>query len=367
MGFRTHVFAWEAGAVAKDMAFRFYPISIVEKEQILDIAKKIQPGGVVSIASDLAQITVNYVATGLGLVSNGSESTQLSTNKYMMRRALKSSGLPCPNFEKASAYQPEKIEKFEFPIVIKPVDRSGSRGVTKVSDKLKLKEAFDTAFEESFSKEVIIEEFIEGREISVEMISWKSEHFYITTTDKVTTGSPHFIETEQHQPSSLPEKINSRVIELAKRALSALKIQYGASHTEFLITDKEEIFIVEVGARMGGDHIGARLVELSCGFDYLREVINISCGIEPKIIKTYSKCSGIKYLLPLAGKVSKIVNNCTRYPELVEWEVFVNRGDTIASISDSSDRAGYILYQADHFFHTEVSECLKIDIINDSF
>ena len=87
-GYETHVFAWKDGSVGEQTADFFYPVSIVEKEQILEECKKIQPDGVISIASDLASITVNYVSEKLGLTCNGIKSAEISTNKYLMRKAF---------------------------------------------------------------------------------------------------------------------------------------------------------------------------------------------------------------------------------------------------------------------------------------
>ena len=94
MGYVTHVFAWQCGDVGERTADYFYPVSIVEKERILEICRAVRPVGVCSIASDLAAITVNFVAEGLGLVGNGMESAIRATNKHLMRLAFEKAGLP---------------------------------------------------------------------------------------------------------------------------------------------------------------------------------------------------------------------------------------------------------------------------------
>ena len=94
LGYTTHVFAWQCGDIGERTADCFYPVSIVEKERILEIARAIRPAGVCSIASDLAAITVNYVAEGLGLIGNGMVSAMTATNKHLMRRAFERAGLP---------------------------------------------------------------------------------------------------------------------------------------------------------------------------------------------------------------------------------------------------------------------------------
>jgi hypothetical protein len=105
MGYVTHVFAWQCGDVGERTADYFYPVSIVEKERILEICRAVRPAGVCSIASDLAAITVNYVAEGLGLVGNGMESAMTATNKHLMRLAFEKAGLYSDAKEQAREIQ----------------------------------------------------------------------------------------------------------------------------------------------------------------------------------------------------------------------------------------------------------------------
>ena len=95
-GYETHVFAWKDGSIGEKTADFFYPISIVEKEKILEECKKIKPDAVASIGSDLAMVTVNYLAKELNLPGNSLECTKISTNKYEMRKAFKEAGVDVP-------------------------------------------------------------------------------------------------------------------------------------------------------------------------------------------------------------------------------------------------------------------------------
>ena len=112
LGYETHVFAWAEGAVGADFADYFYPISIVEKDKILNKCKEIKPDAVISVASDLATLTVNYLADKLGLVGNSLECTRLSTNKYEMRKAFLANGVSVPKFAEVAGASEEEIERF---------------------------------------------------------------------------------------------------------------------------------------------------------------------------------------------------------------------------------------------------------------
>ena len=284
-GIETHVFAWEDGAVGKKNADFFYPISITEKDEILKKCQEIGINGICSIASDLASITVNYVAEKMGLTGNGIESSLIATNKYLMRKAFEANGDPSPKNYRSDELNDEIIDSLNLPLIVKPVDRSGSRGITKITDKTQLNEAIKIAEELSFDKKAMVEEFIEGKEYSVEFISYHGNHTFLALTEKFTTGTPHFIETGHIQPAIVSEDILEKVKSVVSHALDSLKIKNGASHSEVKINSDGTIKIVEIGGRMGGDCIGSDLVQISTGYDFVKMVIDIALGNKPDFTK----------------------------------------------------------------------------------
>ena len=360
MGLETHVFAWEDGAVAKNIADYFYPISITEKEEIFSLARKIKPQGIISIASDQAMHTVNYIAGKMGLVGNSMQSTLHTTNKYLMRKKLSENGLPCPDFSKVDKTKKVTDKSIHYPVIVKPTDRSGSRGVSRVENENELKVAINRALEESFNKEVIVEEFISGREFSIEMISWHGEHHFLQITEKETSGPPYFVEKAQHQPAQLPDQIRLLVIEQVKKSLTVLGVENGASHSEVIINANDEIFITEIGARMGGDYIGSDLVQLSTGFDFLKETINISLGSFGGIQLKENNFAGVYYSLPKPGNVKEIIDNSGKFPEIVRSEVYVKPNDQIYEIKESNQRPACFIYQSKNNKFTPDSEIIKI-------
>ncbi len=348
MDIETHCFSWEDGAVCKEYADYFYPISIIEKERILEKCKEIGIDAITTIASDVAVVTVNYVAENLGLIANKDEFTEITTNKYSMRKALVSKNVPSPQFIRIGGKEMPEVSNMHFPLIVKPVDRSGSRGVTKISSVDELVQAVENGRKESFRDECIIEEFIDGWEISVESISYKGKHYILQITDKVTTGAPHFVELEHHQPSSLPNYIKSKVIKIVLDALDALHVEYGASHSELKITKDGNIYVIEIGARMGGDFIGSHLVQLSTGYDFLKGVVQVSLGeFEPPIIKE-SNFSGVYFISKETEHLRKYVDHLETYPEIVQAEM---TDQTLRTIRESADRSGYFIYKSDHKFN----------------
>lgn len=284
MGLETHCFAWEEDAVAKQTADYFYPVSITEKEKIAEICRKLHPVGICTIASDLAVLTSDYVAEQLGLSGNPYQTTVTATNKYLMRSAFAAAGVRVPKFLKVSEPPTEEaLAGFSYPLIVKPTDRSGSRCITKIFSYPEIAAAVNAAVAVSFEHCAIIEEYITGEEYSCECISYRGEHHFLAFTKKFTTGAPHYIETGHRQPSDIPEQLQEKIREEVFRVLTALHIQNGASHTEFMLDAEGNFRIIETGPRMGGDCIGSDLVCLSTGHDFMKMVIDVACGRAPQL------------------------------------------------------------------------------------
>lgn len=346
LGYETHVFAWECGDIGERTADVFYPISITEKEQILEVCREIQPVAVLSIGSDLAMLTVNYVAERLGLPCNDAVCVENTTNKASMRQCFLEHGIPVPKFAKVETSDVQaKTQGFSYPLIVKPTDRSGSRSITLVRDEGGLQEAVMRAVRDSFEKRAIVEEYIEGEEYSCEAISYQGQHRILTLTKKYTTGDPHYIETGHMEPSGLAKDLVQKVEKEILRALDALGVKNGASHSEFRIDGTGKIGIIEIGARMGGDCIGSDLVEISTGYDFVRMVIEVGVGKEPDFTKVREpKIAVIRFLMK-EEDVKKLERIKEAYRDKIWYvsEIETERHPVI----DSSSRYGYYILALD--------------------
>lgn len=348
MGLEVHCFAWAEGAICKEFSDFFYPISIVEKEEILKICQKVAIDGICTIASDVAAPTVAYVANKMNLVGNDYDAAVRANNKYQMREAFIKSGVPCPKFIMVTPdtlCTPEIIEAlrdFQYPMITKPTDRSGSLGVTKIMMPTEFDHAVEFAMEKSFKHQALVEEFIEGREISVEFISYNGVHYPLQITDKVTTEAPHFVELEHHQPSTLSEEMFTTIYDITKNALDALGLTNGASHAEYKITKDGRIAIMEIGGRMGGDFIGSDLVRLSTGYDFVKGVIDVALGEFTEPVKTLNMCSGVYFLCKETEHLKTTIEHWQENSSFVEGEITNNE---LREVTCSADRSGYLIYQ----------------------
>lgn len=342
MGIETHVFAWEEGAVAKEVSDYFYPISIIDKEKILEKLRLINVSGVCSIASDLAMPTVNYLANELRLVGNTQECTILTTNKYEMRKVLKEKGMPIPEFQLIKNEQDIDFDKIRFPAIVKPIDRSGSRGIYKVRDLGELEIAVQNAKKVSFIDSILVEEYIDGKEYSIEGISQKGKHKIIQVTEKFTSGAPNFIERAHLAPARIDEELKKRILKIIEESLAALKIENGASHSEIKVSAEGDIKIIEVAARMGGDFIGSDMVEISTGFDFVTSVIKVALGETVDFnYKECNKLSLVKFFFD-EDDIKKVKDLKEKYSDAVK-ECYIPH--QIQIVSDSSSRNGHCILE----------------------
>lgn len=346
LGIEVHAFAWAADDVGEKIADFFHPISIVEKDDILAKCQELQVDGICSVACDIAMPTVSYVAEHMGLVHNSIHSTEISTHKGMMRTAFREKKDPSPVSITVNEKNALSKEEMVFPLIVKPTDRSGSRGITKVYSKEELCSAIEIAISESYDNKAVVEEYVEGQEYSVEYISWKGKHSFLALTKKYTTGSPHYIETGHRQSAGVDDDILEKVKSVVSHALDSLEIEYGASHSEIKIDGNGNIKIIEIGGRMGGDHIGTKLVEMSTGIDFLKAVIDVALGYEPDITpKHRTMAAGVRFIINKEDREILADIQKTNPSILTHVEVW---DDSLAEITNSTDRHGLFIMQAEN-------------------
>jgi biotin carboxylase len=290
---------------------------------------------------------MNFLLRKLGIPCNSEWTEKISTDKYLMRKAMKDGGIDSPNFmlvtdEMTLEDVYASTVEFHYPLICKPVDLSSSRGVFKIENKDGLKEALDYALEWSKKKEVILEEFIEGPEYSGESIAYEGKYKLLAITEKHTTGAPHFVETGHRQPARLSEEMRNKVERTLYKAFTAMKIEYGAIHPEFRITEDGKIYFMEIATRMGGDCIGTDLTPLSSGYDFMGMVIDIGCGKKPNFSKIYSpREAEIHYIIDQKDleEYNKVKNES---PEII-WRKSEFKPLTNNPILKSADRVGYYI------------------------
>lgn len=325
-------------------ADRCYDVSFSDVEQVTDICKKEKVDGITSFTLESALPYITEVATRLGLVCNTHECIERIRTKYSQRTALKAAGVPTPNFCKVYEGEKVNVQKVHYPCIVKPIDGGGSQSILKLDNDVGLEHAIATAQASSRTHGVIIEDYVDGREFSVEYLSCKGKHYFCQLTDKMTSGEPLFVEIAHHQPADVSDELLMRIKEMVESALTALKIENSASHTEIKLSSKGELYIIETGARMGGGMIGERLIELSTGIDFVSKTLQIACDCFETPCKKYDKYAGVLHLTSITRWVGVYIDNPTLCKEIVETVRFM---EIPPEIHSNADRCGYVLYQSD--------------------
>lgn len=317
-------------------------LSTNDFDGILSIAKQFHIDGILT-TSDLPVNVVAKVSNRLGLYSMSEYVADLCTNKFNQRVLFQNSGINAPYFKLCSNID-DAVGLTNFPYVIKPIDSSASRGVKKIHSQLELKEHFIDSLNYSVSKKVIVEEFIDGREFSVETYTQNGITSIIIITEKLIIGEEDgfFVEDTHIEPAriSLSEKriIESEVI----KAIKVMGINNCPTHTEVKLNNKGA-FIIEIACRLGGDYITSDLVPLSTGVDMLGNLINISLGESINTDNTCKKYSCIQFLNTRNYDRCKLFIKAGN-KHIVRSEIKEHHNRKIKS---SIDRMGYIILQAD--------------------
>ena len=347
LGYETHVFGWPHGEIGEKTADVYHPVNILDYDLLWQEGRKLNPCGVASVCSELAMHPMNFLLRRLGIPCNSEATENMTTNKYLMRKAMKEGGIDSPNFTLVKKGQPldeiiEATADFSYPLIIKPCDLSSSRGVFKIDKPANLSQGVEYAMGWSKTGEAILEEFIEGQEYSGESIAYNGEYHLLAVTEKFTTGAPHFVETGHQQPARLSEEWMNKIRATLFKAFKSLDIQYGAIHPEFRITPDGRILFMEIATRMGGDCIGTDLVPLSSGYDFLGMVINICCGKAPVFDKIRTPMIARNNYIITASDLAKFNEIKAINPEKI-WRHSDIKPLTDSPVLKSADRAGYYI------------------------
>lgn len=338
MGLEVHCFAWPEGAVCKDVVDYFHPVSIVDKDEIIRLCSELNIDGVVSNASELTAEIVAYVSEKLGL--NGTPYKVLNRlhDKFFVRQlSEKISG-----FSKIKFYEYVGEDLNIYPCVVKPCEGSAKSGVSYVKDKEDFTRAIQYA-KESTKGKIIVEEFISGKELSIESISFKGIHQVIQITDKDSSSAPHFVELGHHQPAAISNKLRKKIEITIPQLLEEIGYTNGASHIEIKY-DGEKLYLIEANLRGGGDDISNKLVQMSSGVDYLRCMIEVALGIYTSPVKV-SKPSfaGIYYLCKQTADYLPFFEQAKGQSWFVDGEI---KNHDLKESHSNYERDGYLIYKS---------------------
>ena len=346
LGYYTAVLDYNPNAVGIKYADEYFNASTIDIDAVVEVAKSFCPDGIMTLATDMPMRSIAKAAEVLGLPGIDTETAIRSTDKGEMIKAFETHGVEHPWYYivKNERELDAVSDKLTYPCIVKPTDNAGSRGVKLIESEKSLAESYEYAVASSRSGAVIFEEYMQGREVSVEIIVKGGTPYVLAVTDKITTGAPHFVEMGHTQPSSLPADKVEEIKDLACRAVKAVGINDGPAHVEIMLTDKGAK-MVELGARMGGDCITTHLVPLSTGVDMIEATIRIACGEQADVDIKHSRGAAIRYIKAKSGVIKEIVgvDKAGAIPGVCEISFTKGVGDTVGKIGSSTDRVGFVI------------------------
>ena len=350
MGIYTIAIDYDKNAIAFQYCDKHYVISTIDTDSVLKIAKKEKIDGIITLASDMPIRTVAAVCENMNLHGIDVKTAIRATNKFCMREALRKKNVPIPKYFKVNSYNEylNAIKNIGEEFIVKPVDNSGSRGIFLVDDVNNVQmvtNAFDYSKKYSRNGDLLVEEYMHGEEVSVESFTIEGVTEVVQITNKITTGSPYFVEIGHSQPCKYSKEMTELIKNVAIQGISALGINNSPSHTEIKITE-EGPKIVEIGARLGGGNITTHLVPLSTGVNMVSNVIKLAIGDEINLVHSKEVGSAIFFFYSNEdGIIRKIEYNKDIFLDdrLVEMSFQKRVGDRVTKLLNGSDRFGFII------------------------
>ena len=351
MGYETLAVDADPKAMGFTFADKHEVINIVDEKACFAYAQKENINGVLTAATDYGVLTAAYVAQKMGLNGLRYEVAQLIKNKYRVRKRLFEHHVD----DTDQAYEvnsetniKELAKKLNYPVMVKPCDGSGSRGVSRVDKASELKAACEYVIADSITHRAEIETFIIGKEYGAETLVVDGEPHVFAIMQKWMTNPPYYAELGHAIPNDLPKNVEKKAVNCVKAAIKALGVNTGSVNMDMLITKDGKVYIIDIGARMGGNMIGPCVIPYGTGVDYMANMIRNAVG--DKVDLTACKHSAVATrLLAFGGGTVKRLPDFGKIEKEYDVEIYhhLEVGQTVREYHTNLDGCGYIVAKAD--------------------
>lgn len=327
-------------------------INIVKEEDCLKYAQKHKVDGVLTAATDFSVLTMSRISQEMGLPGINYEAAKRIKNKAEVRKCLFDAKADDTgySFQIDSMEQiPEILPQVQFPVMMKPVDGSGSRGASKVERAEDFAKACEFAMAGSISHRAVAEPFVDGKEYGVESFVDNGVIHVMGVMQKDMTLPPYYAELGHAIPSGLTDEMENKIKECVRKALIALGVNHGSVNMDLLITEKGDVHIVDVGARMGGNLIGSHIIPIGTGIEYMANMIRAAVGDPTDFTPANTpKPVATKLLALTPGKVKGLPDFdaiAKQYDVTIEHHLHID--DIIKEYHTNLDGCGYVVATAD--------------------
>ena len=357
LGYRAIATDRDTNAPGKDVAEGFESVDITDSDGTIELGRKLGIIGAVSDQTDLSVPTLAKVCEALSLPGPTTEVAYNTTNKARMRELAKSAGLN-PKYRVCSGISegiaavdedhPDAPGGVGLPCIVKPTDSQASRGVQRIEFRKDLKIACEEAFRFSREGRILVEEFLNGTEVTVEGCRYAGETHLLGISTKRHTPPPHIIAMNLDFPAALPDETLSEIDRTYKTLVDALGIVAGSIHGELIVTD-HGIYLVEMANRGGGSGTSSHCIPAYSGVDLLEANVHYAVGNEKAVKRTKDRAGVLRFMLFGVGKVESIegLEKAQALPGVVATDLYITVGDTLDPPVMDTQRHGYLITVAD--------------------
>lgn len=326
----------------------YYNVSTADIQGVLNLARKLKPDFIVTYASDLSTRTASYVSEQLGLPGNNFNTIKTFLEKDLFRSFLLKNGFNTPKVKSIveGAIEQEMLNDFKFPVILKPIDSSGSRGVSKIKDHTELYDAAVKAFSYSRNKRIIVEEMINsgGEQLHGDgfvengrlIFSFLGDHHYNTNINA-------FVPFSTTWPSKKPQEIVNKVEVEVNNVIQKSGFQSGPINIEARVDKEDKIFIMEIGPRSGGNFV-PQVIKYATGFDMVKASLDVLSG-KKIIVPVNNRLFSAYYVIHshIDGRLHKLSLMEEISPYIREFHQYIKCGEVVKSFQGANAAIGVLL------------------------
>lgn len=353
---------------AHKYADEYHNVSTIDKGAVLKLAKELEIDGIVSYGSDVSAPTAAYVAGEMGLPTNPYESVMILTHKDLFRQFMRENGFLMPQGKSFTDREEARdfLKTLQKPVMIKPIDSSGSKGVVKVYKDREFDAAWEEALSYSIEKHVIVEEFIQKKGYQIDgdgfIVDGQIRFFGVMDQHNDLSCAPH-TPIGLSSPSVQPLEIQQEARQQIQRIFDLLHMKMGAFNFEYIVNEEGNIYILEIGPRNGGNLITDTL-KISCGVDLAEYTVKIALGEDCSDLRDHPAytCASSYILHSLEdGRYQETEIKEHMAAHIVKQDVFVKPGEEVKRFRNAGMGLGAMILK----FSSAEEMCDCVDHMND--
>lgn len=367
MGYETLTVDADPDAIGFQHAQKHAIVNIVDEKACLEYARVENIDGVVTAATDFGVLSAAYVAQEMGLPGLKYEVAQLIKNKYRVRKCLYEAHVD----DTEQAYEVNAdtdieglAQKLTYPVMVKPCDGSGSRGASRVNTPSELADACTYAMNGSITHCAEIETFIIGQEYGAESLVVDGEIHVLGIMKKWMTEPPYYAELGHAMPCGLPESVEKKAQVCVMNAISALGINFGSVNMDMLITPDGKVYIIDIGARMGGNMIGPCIIPYGTGIDYVGAMIQNAVG-DPVDLSVKEQGAVATKLLAFDEGIVNQMPDMKMIEKQYDVEIYhhMTEGMKVNEYHTNLDGCGYVVAKGDSAEEAEMRAATVLEAV----